>query len=753
MQKNQTTENKPVKPPQTLTDAERSHGQRDSLLSALLAPFSFNVVAGQYMMLFAADVLNFNPLRIAAVVAFAPLVTVIRLPLLGPVRRYGRVKALYHTRLFQAGVVLLMLLIPAKYMSLTVLMGLVTLFLAARELGPNMVWHSLLRDFTTVKDRGRFFARMSFAFTAANLTLGGLIILLVGDSITEFQYKVLLIISLIGLLNCAYWVRGMPDLASRISTPDNEQARARRSLLNVLRTSPVLRMPLMVTLITMLAALPLGVIYLRQMLHVPANLVAIFIFTAMLGQALSYFLWGRLADTIGFRPMLIGLHVLAALTLPILFFVPPFPLEGIDYSNLDAAMLMGIGALLLLGFTNGILLSGIGIAVSSIQHFHVSGENSLEPLNLFTLAQMGFQSLIAYLAGIFIQEIAIPWGSVPMWNGLVHFDLYKTYAALLAPCLLLGSIVLILKLPNVRPWFGVGDFFAALMNNPTRTLMATRHVYDESEDRRAELARWFGINSNPMAIDPLVELLQDPSYEVKVEAIRSLARTGSPLAGEELLKVIKDDERRTLWDHAAWALGELEHLPAYNRLIELLDPEIPPRITAMAARALGKLQDPRAVPHLIKRLNQETQWLTVVSACCLSLLRLEARDHADQALHALDRVRNREDRYELMSKFCEWLDIPSHWLLISTSSMHSSVSLQLHIEMRSDSWREKRKNVIQAFSQRDHDKILALMEKRLKRAPDYRYPSARALAKVAAESNDWSPLSVLATAWLLYQPK
>ena len=57
---------KPVpESPSELSNAERAHAKRDILASNLFAPVSFNIVAGQYMMLFASDVLKFDPMSIA----------------------------------------------------------------------------------------------------------------------------------------------------------------------------------------------------------------------------------------------------------------------------------------------------------------------------------------------------------------------------------------------------------------------------------------------------------------------------------------------------------------------------------------------------------------------------------------------------------------------------------------------------------------------------------------------------------------
>ncbi len=733
-----------------MTPAERGTAQKHAMLGHLVGPFAGNVVAGGYMMLFATDVLQFNPLTIASIVAFTPLITFFRLPMMGPVRQFGRVRTLKVGRVLQILTIVLLLLTPAHLLTPLTYAGLILLFLISRELGIGLVWQSLLRDYTTTGDRGKFFARMRFSFNTTNLVLNGIIIFLVGKAVTEGVYKGMLLISLLGLLNSLFWVHFLPDKAADKKKAEDEKGAKGISILNVLLHSPVMRLPLLVSLMTTAASLPLVVIYFRQMLHVPANLVALFIFFSTAGSALFFFLWGRLADTIGFRPMLIGLLVLTAVSLPLILFVPPFPEQGLDWSQLQPATVMGIGALLFLGFSNGALASGIGIAVISIKLHHVSRKDSFEALNVLAVISSAFQALVAFLAGLYIQKIAIPAGSFEIGGGILYLDYYKGFAAMFSPILLFLTIPIVLRLPNVRPWFGVSHFFNAIMNSPARTLLAIRNVYDETPERRIKLAHWFGLNSNPMSIEPLLALLNDPSYEVRTEAIRSLARSGSTLAGKELQNVLQDEKRRALWDQAAWALGELNYGSAFDLLVERLSLQTPTRVRIMAARALGKLEDGRAVSHLLKAMKEEELRLTLVSACCLSLLHLDAKEHAEDVFRALLRLRDREDRYELMSEFCLWLDIPSGWLLHSSSADSSSMSLQQHLDWKSSSWLEKRQKVIAAFREKNQDKIFHQMEEGLSTFQPHEGMVERALSGVGRQTGEWSHLSVLATAWLLY---
>lgn len=733
-----------------LSPAERQHAKRDILFGNLFAPVSTNIVAGQYMMLFASDVLKFNPMSIATVFALIPIVSILRIFLVRHVRRFGRIRAYITGRVVQCSVVLFLLVLPFNYLSLTLLTGLLMTFLAAQHLGTGMVWSSIIRDITTTADRGRYLGRLQFAFTTATLIVSGGVILLVGNSITGPQYRILLAVALVGLANACFWAIRIPDRSTSDTSTFSRETARRRSFRYILRHSPLLRLPVLVSLLATAASLPLAIVYFRQVLNVSADLVSLYVFTLTLGQVLFYYIWGQMADTMGFRPMLIGLLALTATTFPIIFFVPSFPPEALSTAAESSQTLIGIGALLLLGLSNGILTSGILIVSTSIQHHHVRPEDSLEALNVFSIFQISFQAIVLFLSGLFLTHVVIPIGVHPVWNGIIYFDAYKIYAAVIGPLLLLLSIPVAKRLPNLRPWFKVSDFFSALIHSPGRTIYASRRVYDEIKEKRSDLARWFGVNANPLVINPLVELLRDPSYDVKVEAIRSLARTRSDLAGKELIALLMDSEHRSLWDHTAWALGELKHLPALDLLIDRLSPEMPPGIRAMSARALGKLGDPRAIDFLANHLKKELHNLSIVSATSLALIQLNSRKHVPLTLHSLLLLKNREDRYELMNAFCEWLEIPSRWLLHSTSQHSSWESLNTHLDLYSASWRKVRQPIIQVFRKRDQGKLVNLIENHLRANPEALSPTIASLIQVTRKSEKWSPISVLASAWLLY---
>ena len=279
--------------------------------------------------------------------------------------------------------------------------------------------------------------------------------------------------------------------------------------------------------------------------------------------------------------------------------------------------------------------------------------------------------------------------------------------------------------------------------------MGRRRLLDEDEDHRIELARSLGDSRNPLNIEPLAELLQDPSLEVKIEAIRSLARSRSDFAGQKLVEILKDEERRSLWDHAAWALGELGHVSAVDLLIDRLEDSSPVRARAMAARALGKIGDPRAIDSVLRVLNEESRSLHVIAGCCWALLRLDAHEHADIAFRGLMKLREREERYEMLSIFSRWLGVTDRWILMSNSRATAWESLNAFLDEFSNDWKAERSAVVEIFQKRDRGRLEKSFSECVASLQGEEKELPTSLLTVLKETSDWSPLCVLATVYLL----
>jgi len=730
-----------------LSQAQRRRGQGAALVANSGTLVVNATVTGAFMMLFANDVLGFSAGQVAVVAAVTPLISLLRLPFIKLTRRLGFVRTLQVDALLRMVLVLVLICLPASWLTLPVYLGLLLLFSASFRLGKGAVWQPLLRDLTTSRDRGSFFARNRFVFHLAGAVFITAVGALVGSELSIGEYRSMLAIVLVLLLINLIWSSRIPerrDSDDELSNGDD----SRVGLLEVLRNSRLLRRPLVVSMLLLACQAPLFVIYLRQVLHVPTNVVSIFLLVQSVGQTLSFVLWGRIADAIGYRPMLIGLLLVSLFTMPLLLLIGPWQ-GGAGAAVSDSQVSLSMAALLLWGLLHGAFVAGRGIASTTLEHYQVERRYAPEALAIVAAAGVLVSSLMIAVVGLLLDHVVVPSGTVSFADGLLHLDWMKGFLFIVMPGIEIVLIVMVLGLPNARPYFGVADFFNSLLLHPIGSLARGRGVYHDDDDRRAELALWMGRHRNPMLIDPLLALLDDPSYDVRVEAVRSLGRSGSALAGDVLLQRLHDNGHRQLWDQLAWALGELQHEPAYERLLELAQGDYPNRIRAMAVRALGKLGREDAADAIAAILAAGSASKHLLSSCCRALLLLEAHHHAELVFTSLLDFEERVERYELAAILCTWLGIPSAWLLRGDSKHMIYQTLLDEVDAHAPHWQAQRHAAIAVLRARDLPALRELAARAHAIAGSGRPGVLDSAVAATAALERWNLPATLLCAWLL----
>ncbi len=112
------------------------------------------------------------------------------------------------------------------------------------------------------------------------------------------------------------------------------------------------------------------------------------------------------------------------------------------------------------------------------------------------------------------------------------------------------------------------------------------------------------------AVPTLLDAFRDPSVQVRSAAARALGRIG-PDAAPGLVAALRDDEMQVR-SAAAWVLQEIGDkygqaaAKAAPALIAALD-DVDERVRWYAVGALGVIRDPRAVPGLVKMLEDTDQ--------------------------------------------------------------------------------------------------------------------------------------------------
>ncbi|MGI5818167.1 MAG: MFS transporter [Armatimonadota bacterium] len=187
---------------------------------------------------------------------------------------------------------------------------------------------------------------------------------------------------------------------------------------------------------------------------------------------------------------------------------------------------------------------------------------------------------------------------------------------------------------------------------------ALYHVGGLSEERRVEAARGMGRSHTPLAVDKLVDALEDLSPRVRSEAARSLGETRREEAVEPLVGALHDDES-DIRPEAAAALGKIGTSDSVDALIAALDDE-DPRVRNSAALALGEIGGERAENALWERITtgfHKSTFATLIDAAS----RLGDRRIIEPALAHLPKFRTPVLRMQIINAVCRVLGEPRHF--------------------------------------------------------------------------------------------
>lgn len=179
-----------------------------------------------------------------------------------------------------------------------------------------------------------------------------------------------------------------------------------------------------------------------------------------------------------------------------------------------------------------------------------------------------------------------------------------------------------------------------------------------SEDRRVEAARGLGRSHTPLAVEKLVDALEDLSPQVRSEAARSLGEMRREEAVEPLVEALHDEES-DIRPEAAAALGRIGAPASVEALIAALDDE-DPRVRTSAALALGEIGGEHAQAALYQRLTGSFHKSTF-AALADGASRLGDQRLIGPALAHLPKFRTPVLRMQIINAVCRVLGEPRHF--------------------------------------------------------------------------------------------
>ncbi len=390
-------------------------------------------------------------------------------------------------------------------------------------------------------------------------------------------------------------------------------------------------------------------LFLQEQAGLSAGNVVLVQTSILLGGLLSTFLWGWAADRYGSLPVMLSGPLLRAI-LPVFWILMPRNDVSSLYIALIVALLQGV--------------ADMSWVIGSTRQLYVSivpPEKKTAYMAFYT-AWIGVVGGIGQLAGGQIVELS---ANVSGRFLIFVLDPYTGLFILGIILPLLGVYLLSQVRTDAR--MTVSEFAGMFVRgNPVMaiTFLAGYRLFSRDEESMITMTERLGRTNSPLTIEELLEALADPRFNVRFEAIISIARTRQdPRLTEALIEILNGTEL-ALSGVAAWALGRTGDLEARDALREALDSKYR-SIQAYSIRALGTLDDQEMAPVLLERLERESTDKGLQMACASALGKMAYEPAAPAMLKLLNVMQNAGARRELGLSIARLIGSENHFVSLA----------------------------------------------------------------------------------------
>jgi MFS family permease len=415
----------------------------------------------------------------------------------------------------------------------------------------------------------------------------------------------------------------------------------------------------------------------------------------LLGGLLSGYLWGWAADRYGSKPVMMS-GIVVIVLLPVGWLLMPRFAEWSIYVALGIAFFQGISSL---GWTIG---SSRLLFVNVVPPEKKSGYMAIY------YAWIGIVGGFSQLVGGWILD-----NSQGLTGEFLIFPIDPYLPLFVGGILLAALSILVFRGVRADSPVRVGEFVGMFFRGNPFLAMTSLIRFHLARDEQAtvSMTERLGQTRSPLTVDELLEALADPRFNVRFEAIVSIARMGPDARLiDALVEVLRGDEP-ALSVIAAWALGRMGDEHALQPLRESLNARYR-SVQAHAARSLGTLSDADSLPLLLQRFRQEPDHgLRMAYASALGQLR--ATGAVGDLLDFLYTTENETARMEITLALARIVGDEHHFIQLlrhtgtdaATTTSQEITALQRKLERSHVADEELLKELEQCANELAHDDL------------------------------------------------
>ncbi len=619
--------------------------------NATLAVYLQLTFFGSVFVLFLSS-LGLDKAQIGFLLSLLPFTGILSLVLVPAIARMGYKRTwltFFGLRTFITAFLLLTPFVVATFgteAAMAFITGVVLVYGLVRTVGVSagFPW---IQEYVPNSVRGKYTASNNFYSTIASFLAITTASLVLARTVGLTGYMILIAVGVVfGFISVAL---AIPIPGGAPVKPDKSRPKPERNIKDALRDSHMLRYLAGVGLFT-LATVPLGAflpLYMQEQVGLPASQVVLLQTGVMAGMLVSSYFWGWAADRYGGRPVtLYGLAFRAIL--PIFWMMLP----GMG----SAALPMAIAIAAVQGFAD------VGWQVGATRLLYVSIVPTAKRDDYMAVywAWLGLASGFSQLAGGRLLTAAEGVSGSVAGMTLDPFT----------PLFLLGivlPIVAIFVLRSIRDdtTIGMGGFAGIfLRGNPFLALEAVvRFHLAKDEEAAVRVTERLGTSKSPLTVEELLDALEDPRFNVRIEAVIAVARHRPDQRLIDALVEVLDGPEPALSTVAAWALGRMGDGRAVAPLRAAAQDSKYRSVRAHSIRSLGVLGDMETVGLALTAVREESD-VGLLLAYASVLGRMQASEATERLLELLAGSPSRSSRRETALAVARLVGDENHFVLL-----------------------------------------------------------------------------------------